>query len=86
MRELGWRRYISGSDGEYSHGGWKFAVCDAMPDVEVVPKESPVCGHAATGEAEKAVKEVKGQVRVSKSSLEEKLQQHVPARHTMRTV
>ena len=35
MRELGWRRCISRSDGENSLVALKTAVRDAMPDVEI---------------------------------------------------
>ena len=47
----------------------------------MIPKESLVGDHGANAEAETAVKDVKRQVRVLKSSLEEKLQQQVPADH-----
>ena len=50
-----------------------------MPDVDMIPKESLVGDHASNGEAVNAAKEVKRQVLVLKSRLEEKPQQHVPA-------
>ena len=46
------------------------AVRDAMPDVEVIPKECPVGDHAANRAAENATKEIKKQIRVLKSSQE----------------
>ena len=66
MRELGWRRYISKSDGECSLCALNNAVRDAMPQVDMIPKESLVGDHAANGEAQNA-------------AWEEKLQQHVPS-------
>ena len=39
-----------------------------MADVEKIPKESLVVDHIANGEAQNAVKEVKRQVRVLKST------------------
>ena len=59
LTELGWRRSVSVSDGEYSLFALKNAVRDAMPDVEMIPKESLVSDHDANGEAENAVKEIK---------------------------
>ena len=85
MRELGCRHYISRSDGEYSRRALKNAVRDAMPEVETIPKQSLVGDHAVDGEYENAVKEVKRQARELKSSIEEKLQQHVPADHPLLT-
>ena len=57
----------------------KNVVCDAMPDVEMVPKECLVAKRRTQS------KEVKRQVRVLKSTLEEKLQPQVPADHPILT-
>ena len=66
MRELGWRRCISRFDGEHSLVTLKTAVRDAMPDVEMIPKDIPGGHHAANGAAENAVKDIKRPVRVLK--------------------
>ena len=71
--------------GEPALCALKNAARDAMPDVEMIPKESSVGYHAANGEAENVVKEVKRQVRVLKSGLEEKLRMHIPADHQIHT-
>ena len=69
--KIGWRRYISWSDGEFS-----------LAALETVHKESLVGDHTnSIGEAENAVKDIKSQVCVLKVSLEENLQQHVAADH-----
>ena len=70
---------------EYSLCALKNAVRDAPPGVHMIPKESLVGDHAANGEAENAVMEVKRQVRVLKSNLQEKLQKHVLADHPILT-
>ena len=75
MRELGWRRYIPRSDDEFSNCALVNVVMDAMPEVDMIPRESLV---VITLRMESAVKEVKRQVGVSKSTFEEKIQQHVP--------
>ena len=85
MGELGWRRKTSCSDGEYSLCALKNAVRDAIPDVEMIPKESLVGDHTANVEAEIAVKEINRQVRVLKSSLEQTLKQHLLANHPLLT-
>ena len=85
MRELGWSRHIFRCDGACPLCALKTAVRDAVPDVEMIRKESLVGGHPADGEAGNAIKEVKRQVRVLKSSLEEMLQQHISAFHPILT-
>ena len=62
MRELKWSRYISRSNGGYTLCALKNVVRDAVLDVEMILKESPVGDHAADGAAVKAVKVVKRQV------------------------
>ena len=44
------------------------AVRNAMPVVQMIPKESLVGDHVANGEVKNAVNEIKRQVRVLKSS------------------
>ena len=61
---------MSRSDGESSLSALKNAVRDANPRCgDDFPRTSPVGEHAANAETENAVKEVKRQVRVLKSSL-----------------
>ena len=72
MRELGWRRYICISGGEYSLVALKNIVRDAMPDVEMIPKESLVGDHAATGKAENTVREIKRDKFLSSRAAEKK--------------
>ena len=83
LRNLGWKRYISRSDGEPALVALKTEVAAQMADVEMVPKESPVGDHAANGEAENAVKEVKRQIRAVLSLLEEKLQKNLEPNHPL---
>ena len=72
--------YISGSDGASSLCALKNAVRDAMPDVEMIPKERvlwviPLRKEKRRTQPKKSI----DKVGVLKSSLEENLQQHVPA-------
>ncbi|CAK0830015.1 unnamed protein product [Prorocentrum cordatum] len=76
LKELGWKRYVSRSDGERSLVALKQAVADQMQAVETVMQESPVGDHAANGEAENAVKEVKRIVRAQKETFEERRATH----------
>ncbi|CAK0906520.1 unnamed protein product [Prorocentrum cordatum] len=56
-----------------------------MQTVETVMQESPVGGHAAIGESENAVKEVKRIVRVQKKTLEERIGTRLPLHHPIWT-
>lgn len=85
VKELGWRRYISKSDGEPSLVALKTAAGDALPKIEMVPQESPVGDHQANGEAESAVREVKRSARALKEALEERLQRRLPLTHDIWT-
>ena len=60
------------SDGEPSIVALKTAAADAA-GVECVPRESPVGEHQANGLVENACREIKRQVRVARSALEEKV-------------
>ena len=73
LQQLGYQRFINKSDNERSLVALKTKAVESLPGVEAVPKESPEGDHQANGEAEAAVREVKRQVRVMKSSLDEKL-------------
>ena len=42
------------------------ALKNDMPDMEMIPKESHMRDHAANGQAENAINEIKRQVRVVK--------------------
>ena len=85
VKELGWRRYVSKSENEPALLALKGAVSTVLKDVEMVPKESPVGDHAANGEAERAVREIKGVIRALKSSLEHRLGRTLPASHPILT-
>ena len=85
VKELGWKRMVSKSDGEHSLVALKQAVSDSMPGVEMVMQESPVGDHQANGEAENAVKEVKRMVRVLRATLEERIGKKLPVDHPLWT-
>ncbi|CAK0791837.1 unnamed protein product [Prorocentrum cordatum] len=84
LKERGWKRCASWSDGERRRVVLK-AVADQMRAVEIVAQKSPVGGHAANGEAENAVKEVKRIVRVQKQTLEERIGTRLPLHHPIWT-
>ena len=83
MRELGWRRIL----GPISILLCRLltAVRDAMPDVEMIHKESHVGDHAGNGEAENAVKEVKRPIRVLQNMFRRIIQVSRGCRDTVRT-
>eukprot|EP00959_Pyramimonas_sp_CCMP1952_P264613 5532666-Pyramimonas_sp.AAC.1 len=85
LKELGWKRYVGRSDGERSLVALKQAVADQMQAVETVMQESPVGDHAANGEAENAVKEVKRIVRAQKETFEERIGARLPLHHPIWT-
>ncbi|CAK0892634.1 unnamed protein product [Prorocentrum cordatum] len=85
VKELGWKKMVSKSDGEHSLVALKQAVSDSMPGVEMVMQESPDGDHPANGEAENAVKEVKRLVRVHKATLEERIGKKLPVDHPLWT-
>ena len=72
LKSLGYKRVVMQSDGEPSIVALKTAAADAA-GVECVPRESPVGEHQANGLVENACKEIKRQVRVARSALEEKV-------------
>ena len=72
LKSLGYKRVVMQSDGEPSIVALKTAAADAA-GIECVPRESPVGEHQANGLVENACKEIKRQVRVARSALEEKV-------------
>ena len=72
LKSLGYKRVVMHSDGEPSIVALKAAAADAA-GVENAPRESPVGEHQANGLVENACREIKRQVRVSRSALEEKV-------------
>eukprot|EP00434_Breviolum_minutum_P042976 symbB.v1.2.038276.t1/scaffold5896.1/size48089/1 len=72
LKSLGYKRVVMQSDGEPSIVALKTAAADAA-GVECVPRESAVGEHQANGLVENACKEIKRQVRVARSALEEKV-------------
>ncbi|CAE7854404.1 GIP [Symbiodinium necroappetens] len=73
VKHLGYKRFIAKSDGEASIKAMKAKAIEGLKGIEAIAQESPEEDHQANGLAEVAVREVKRQVRVLKSSLEEKL-------------
>ena len=72
LKNLGHRKVFLKSDGEPSVVALKEAAAKET-GIDWVSEESPVGDHQANGLAENACKEVKRQVRVLRSALEEKL-------------
>ena len=82
-QHLGYKRMVWKSDGEAAIVALKAHAADGLKGVEVVMQESPPEDHKANGAAEKAVQEIKRQVRVIKSSLEEKLKEKLEENDSM---
>lgn len=79
---LGYRKLIVRSDSEHSIVALKEKTAnDAV--VEAIWKEAPRGDHQANGFIEAAVREIKAQVRVIKSSLADKLQMKVQDDHPL---
>ena len=72
IKHLGYRRAVFKSDGEHSIVALKEQAAKEA-GVENVPQESQVADHRANGAIENLCREIKRQVRVLRSSLEEKL-------------
>ena len=72
IKHLGYRRAVFKSDGEHAIVALKEQAAKEA-GVENVPQESPVADHRANGAIENLCRELKRQVRVLRSSLEEKL-------------
>ena len=72
VRETGYRRVVLKSDNEPAIVVLKQAARAELTDVECLMEESPVGDHQANGDIEVAVRELKRQIRVIKSDLEEK--------------
>jgi hypothetical protein len=73
LRQLGHKRILWRGDNEPSLLALRNAVSKALPEIELVPRDSPPGDHAANGFAETGVRELKGIIRTMKSALEEKL-------------
>eukprot|EP00435_Cladocopium_sp_Y103_P007713 s12_g2.t1 len=72
LKNLGYRKVVLKSDGEHSIVALKEAAATKAA-IESVPEESPVGDRRANGLAEKAIREVKRQIRVLRSALEESI-------------
>ena len=78
LLSLGYKRLVVKSDNEH---GLLSLLRDVVADavgVECIPKTSPEGDSAANGLAEGAVREVKAQVRVLRSQLEQRLGERLP--------
>jgi len=71
-RSLGYRRLVAKSDGERAIVALKLQAAKEA-QVEAVPKESPEGDSKANGAIEVCIREIKRQIRVMRSVLEEKL-------------
>ena len=83
LKELGYRRVLVKNDNEPAILALRNAVVKQMPEVEFIPRDPPTGDHKANGEIECMVREVKRQVRVLKTSTEEKLGRSVPQDHPL---
>eukprot|EP00435_Cladocopium_sp_Y103_P014191 s2521_g3.t1 len=72
LKNLGYRKVVLKSDGEHSIVALKEAAAREAA-IESVPEESPVGDHQANGLVENAIREVKRQIRVLRSALEESI-------------
>jgi len=82
IQSLGYKKIINKSDGEHSIVALKEKAAKEA-GVEAISKEAPLGDHQANGMIEQAVREIKAQVRVLKSSLEEKLQLKLDDKHPL---
>ena len=71
LLSLGWKRFVSRSDGWPSLLALFTRVAMNLPGIGVVPKTSPERDHAANGLAEVAVRQLRGQRWVVQSHLEQ---------------
>ena len=71
IRECGYKKLFLKSDDEPSILALKNEVRAKLEDVEILLTESTTGDHRANGDAEVTVREIKRQVRVLKTSLEE---------------
>ena len=79
LQGLGHKRIVLRSDNERSLIALLKVVIAAMPGVEAVQRTSPEGDHQANGLAEVGVREIKGQIRVLRSQLEENLGRRLEA-------
>ena len=73
LTHMAYRKIINKSDGEPSITYVKQKAADAVPGLEATPQEAPPGDHAANGEIEVMVREVKRQTRAIKFDLEARL-------------
>ena len=79
IRGPGFKRVLWRGDNEPALLAQRAAISLTMPEVEFVPRDAPEGDHAANGFAESAARELKAEVRVPKSSLEEKIGARLPS-------
>ena len=77
LKNLGYRKVVLKSDGEHSIMALKEAAAREAA-IESVPEESPPADHQANGLVENAIREVRRQIRVLRSALEEKVGRVLP--------
>ena len=77
LKNLSYRKVVLKSDGEHSIMALKEAAAREAA-IESVPEESPPGDHQANGLVENAIREVKRQIRVLRSALEEKVGRVLP--------
>ena len=77
LKNLGYRKVVLKSDGEHSIMALKEAAAREAA-IESVPEESPPADHQANGLVETAIREVRRQIRVLRSALEEKVGRVLP--------
>ena len=80
IQELGYKRILLKSDNEPAIKRLKEIVSECLPGVECVPKEALVGDSRANGSAENAVKQVKGQFRILKTSTEDRYRCKIDAK------
>ena len=73
LRGLGWKRLLFRSDNERALRAFLRAAAMGLKGVEVIEQACPERDHKVNGLAEVTVREVKAQIRVLKSQLEERL-------------
>ena len=80
FQELGYKRIFLKSDNEPAIKRLKERVSECLPGVECVPKEAPVGDSRSNGSAENVVKQVKGQFKTLKTSMEDRYRCKIDAK------
>ena len=83
IKELGYRRILTQTDGEPAIVSLMESVAASLPEVEFVPQNSPPYDHSANGEAEVAGRELKRHCRAIKFASEERSGKHLPKGHPL---